>query len=148
MIFSKPAGVGAAVIGQVQLQHVFEELRADMMALAVSQPVCVQGHQDPGDDAHDPHRRPQTENLHAVSEGCLSPARGGLGKQVDCLAEQDGVQERHGRQSQVGEGEAERQPAHRFEQTEHPAVHFQKTHLRHGGNTPVSKGTNSNYSGD
>ena len=138
----QPAGVGAAMIGQVQLQHVFEELRADMVALAVGQPVGVQRHQDAGDDAPHPHRRPQTENLHAVPEGRLGPARGGLGEQVDGLAEQDGVQEGHGRQSQVGEGKAERQPAHGLEQAEHPAVDFQKTHLRHGGNAAVSNGMN------
>ena len=45
-----PAGMGAGVVGQRQLQHVLEIVRQHHVAAAVRQPVGEPGHERAGDD--------------------------------------------------------------------------------------------------
>ena len=118
----QPAGMRAAVVGQMELQDVLEKHGRNALTLGVGETVGVQRHQDARHDADDSHSRPQSEDPDSVPVGGFGPARGGVGEQVDRLAEQDGVEKRHGGQGQVSQGQRDGQPAHRFQKTENPTV--------------------------
>ena len=97
------AGVGAAVVGQVQAEDMGEVLGQDVQAQPVGEPVGVQGNERAQRDAAHPDQQPDAEDADAVVEGGLGAAGGRLGEQVDGLAEEDGLHERHRRQGEVGQ---------------------------------------------
>ncbi len=125
------AGVGAAVVGQVQAEDMGEVLGQDVQAQPVGEPVGVQGNERAQRDAAHPDQQPDAEDADAVVEGGLGAAGGRLGEQVDGLAEEDGLHERHRRQGEVGQGQGDGQAPHRLEQLQGPVVDLERLEIDH-----------------
>ena len=115
--------MGAAVKGERQLQHVLEVGREDALAAAMCEPVRVQRHKCPAQDAEQRKTAPGNDQH-------VEPLSDRMGERIDDAAEQHRLRELRAGQRQVGEREQPSQPGFVAEQAQHTRIKLYQFHLQ------------------
>ena len=123
-----PARMRAGVIGQRQLQHVFEEIGEHEIAAAMRQAVGEPGHQRGGDDDEQAEADPGADQRRQHVRGGPEPGRKRAGQRIDDVAEQHRLDELRDRQRDIGERERDGEPCFGFEKAEQAQINAQKRH--------------------
>ena len=116
--------MGAGVEGQRQLQDVLEIVGQDRLALAVREPVGLQGHERAARNGEEPERDPGRQER----PGRVRAGHRLAGENVDDPAEQHGFGELRARQQEIGDREQPAQSRLLAEQLENAGVETEYGH--------------------
>ena len=120
--FHLPAGMGAGVIGERQLQHVLEEIRQHQVAAAMREPVGEPATSAPAMIMNRP--KPTQAPTSGASARAAGASAGGqrAGQRVDDVAEQDRLDEFRDGQRDIGERQRYGETRLRRQQAKHAQI--------------------------
>ncbi|MGY3471082.1 hypothetical protein ACVW0I_007953 [Bradyrhizobium sp. LM6.11] len=122
--FIRPARMCAGMEGQRQLQDVLEIVGQHRLALAVREPVGLQGHERAAGDGEQPECHPG----HQKRPGRVRSGNRLAGEHVDDPAEQHGFCELRGGKQEIGKRQQPAEPCFLAEQFENAGVETEDGH--------------------
>ncbi len=126
--FHLPAGMGAGMIGQRQLQDVLEKIRQHEVAALVRETIGEPGHQRAGADDEQAEPDPGAQQRRQRPYRGTDAGGQRAGQRIDDAAKQHRLDELRCGESDIGERQHRRQPRLRTQQSEYAKVDANKPH--------------------